>query len=352
MARSYSQLLPEIYSFQNLHEAYLKARKGKRMHAEVLAFSRTLESNLIEIQNELMWGSYRQGKYYFFEIREPKTRLVAALPFRDRVVQHAINTIIEPLWERRFISDSYACRPMKGTHAGADRVQSFVLRTLRKYGHVYCLKADIRKYFPSIDHGVLKKLIRKRIACSGTLSLLDGIIDSAADDGDLSPRGIPIGNLTSQLFANIYLHELDLFVKHALREPLYVRYMDDFVVIHHDKSHLHAIRRDVEWFLGEVLRLQTNSKTQVFPVAKRYGRSVDFLGYRIWPYHRKLRRDSVKRMHRRLRELERLYRDGKIDLRGVDARVQSWLGHAKHANTYGLKKKLLGEVGLRRVTRD
>ena len=343
MAKTYNRIFPEVYDFEALCSAHQRARRGKRYRGEVLRFSRNLEPELIQLQNELTWGSYRTGPYRYFYVHEPKTRMVASLPYRDRVVQHSLVAAIEPIWEARFLHDSYACRPGKGMHAGADRAQDFMRRIQRNHGKVYALKADISKYFPSIDHGVLKALVRRRIACPGTLWLLDEIIDSSADPDDPAPAGIPIGNLTSQLLANVYLHELDKFVKRELREPYYLRYMDDFVVMGPDKDHLHRIRQDIEAFLWERLRLTTNDKTQVFPVAHRQGRGLDFLGFRMWPTHRRLRKQSIRRMRRKMRAYARRYAAGRVDLDQVGASVQSWVGHASHADTHQLRAQVLGE---------
>jgi retron-type reverse transcriptase len=346
MAKTYNNLYPEIYSFENLHAAYLRARRGKRDRIEVQRFELDLEGNLIQLQNELIWGEYKTGNYRRFVVTEPKERIVAALPFRDRVVQHAIVGAIEPLWERRFISDSYACRPGKGTHKGADRAQAMLRKVKREHGngHVFVLKADIAKYFHSIDHGVMKALLRRRIRCQRTLCLIDGIIDSSATPGDPHPVGLPIGNLTSQLFANVYLHDLDEFVKHGLREKLYMRYMDDFCVVHHDKDHLHRVRVLIEQFLWQRLRLKTNAKTQVFPVGVRHGRAMDFLGYRIWTTHRRIRKSSISRIKRTLRRLQKQYAAGKVLLEKVRQSVVSWVAHASHAETYGLRKRLLSSI--------
>jgi hypothetical protein len=275
-------------------------------------------------------------------VYEPKERIVAALPFRDRVLHQAIVAVIEPIWECRFIDDSYACRPGRGTHRGADRVQAMLRRAQREHGKVYVLKADIAKYFYSIDHCVLKKLVRRRIRCRRTLALIDSIIDSNAEPGDLCPVGLPIGNLTSQLFANVYLHELDEFVKHALRERYYVRYMDDFCIISHDKAHLHRVRVLIEQFLWDRLRLKTNAKTQIFPIGTKFGRALDFLGYRIWPTHRRLRKSSISRITRTLRKLRRQYADGKVGMDRIRASIMSWIAHAAHADAFGLRRKLLG----------
>lgn len=339
MAKTYSNLFPEIYSFENLHAAYLRARRGKRTRAEVQRFELDLEGNLIQLQNELIWGTYKTGKYRQFIVLEPKERIVAALPFRDRVVQHSLVYAINQIWERRFISDSYACRVGRGTHKGADRAQAMLREVKRDHGKVYVLKADISKFFHSIDHAVLKVLIRHRVACKKTLELIDNIIDSTVK---MDVRvGIPIGNLTSQLFANIYLHELDEFVKHGLRERHYMRYMDDFCIVHHDKAHLGRVRDLVERFLMDKLRLKTNAKTQVFPVCGFHGRALDFLGYRIWTTHRKLRKSSIQRITRTMKKLQKRYADGRVTLGRIRQSLISWLGHAQHAETRGLQDSLL-----------
>lgn len=348
MAKTYSNIYPEIYSFEALHAAYIRARRGKRDRREVQQFELDLEGNLIQLQNELIWGMYKTGRYRTFEVYEPKQRTVAALPFRDRVVQHALVAAIEPIWERRFIHDSFACRPGKGTHRGADRAQQMLRKVKREHGHVYVLKADIAKYFYSIDHGILKRLLRRRIRCKRTLALLDSIIDSTAVPGDPNPVGLPIGNLTSQLFANLYLHELDEFVKHGLREKYYVRYMDDFMIASHDKEHLHRLRAKIEAFLWDTLRLKTNAKTQVFPVGERRGRALDFLGYRIWTTHRRIRKSSISRMSRTLKYLRKRYAAGKVELSKIRESVVSWIAHASHAETFGLRNKLLASVSFSR----
>ncbi|WP_201766976.1 reverse transcriptase/maturase family protein [Chrysiogenes arsenatis] len=337
-----STLFTTIVDFESLHSAYLRARRGKRDRCEVMEFERDLEGNLIALQNELMWDMYRVGRYRNFIVYEPKQRMISALPFRDRVVQHALVAAIEPFWQRRFIFDSYACRPEKGTHRGADRAQRFLRIVQRNHGAVYVLKADIARYFPSVDHGVLKCLLRKRVSCEKTLELLDGIIDAPVEgEGVVVLCGIPIGNLTSQLFANIYLHELDLYVKHTLRERYYVRYMDDFCIVHWDKSHLHELRRVIEGFLWDVLRLRTNAKTQVFPVGAHRGRALDFLGYKIFTTHRRLRNDSIARIKRTLRKLKIQYEAGEVCIERVRQSVQSWLAHSSHADARGLQRYIL-----------
>ena len=188
-----------------------------------------------------------------FTIYEPKQRQIAALPFRDRVVHHALCRVIEPIWEARFIHDSYACRIGKGTHAGADRLTQF-LREARREGEVYVLKMDVRAYFPGVQHGILLQLLARRIRCSETMRLIEEIISSWPVSG--TGVGLPIGNLTSQLCANIYLHELDQFAKQDLKAKRYLRYMDDAVIVHNDKKWLRAAHKSIAEFLDEQLCLQ------------------------------------------------------------------------------------------------
>lgn len=334
--RTYDNLYPQIYDFGNLYEAYLKARRGHRYDPDVLVFSSNRESELIQLQNELIWKTYQTGQYRRFYVHDPKTRLVAALPFRDRVLHHALCNVIEPLFERKYIYDSYACRIGKGTHAGADRVTEFLKKAARKWPKPYCLKADISKYFPSVRHSTLLGIIKRTIACEDTLWLIQEILSSWADTAEPDPRGLPIGNLTSQLFANVYLDQLDHFIKEELQVPYYVRYMDDFVIISGDKKELWRLKQEIEDFLDARLSLKLNDKTGIFPVSH----GVDFLGYRIWKDHRLLRKRSTKRIKRALKHFQKLYSQGKIDFEKINTTVQSWLGHAKHANSFNFRKKL------------
>ena len=348
MAITYNNLFSQIYDFETLHHAYMKARRGKRTRSEVLKFELNLEENLIQLQNELIWGMYKTGQYRIFKVYEPKERDVAALPFRDRVVQHAVLLVIEPIWEKRFIHHSYACRVGKGVHIGADQAQKMMRAVLRTHGKLYAFKADISKFFYSIDHEIMKSLIRKKISCRPTLKLLDEIIDSSGGG-----VGLPIGNLTSQLFANTYLHELDEYAKHRLKEKYYIRYMDDFCFFHHDKDHLRHLRIDVERFLHEKLKLKTNAKTQIFPVSATNGRALDFLGYQMWPTHRRVRKSSISRIHRKIRFMKKQYGKGRISADRIRASITSWLAHVSHAQSYGLRKSILAKaVFYRKIDRN
>jgi len=345
MPKTHRHLFEQIVAFDNLHQAYIKARQNKRYRSEVLSFSANLEEELLLLRRELIDRTYCTGRYRRFTVREPKTRLVAASPFRDRVVHHALCNIIGPIFEATFIHDSYACRVGKGTHAGADRVTEFLRHAHRQCGEVWVLKGDVAGYFPSVDHGILLRMIERKVRCPGTLWLVEEILDSWHTEGRPG-SGIPIGNLTSQLWANLYLNELDQFVKHELKRRWYVRYMDDWVVLANNKGELQQVRADIADFLGDHLVLQLNSKTSVFPAAQ----GIDFLGYRIWATHRLLRKSSVKRMRCRLGKFERDYGSGAVELDHITASIMSWLGHASHADCYSLKKRLFQDFKLRRAS--
>lgn len=336
MAKTYKNLYSQICEFDNIYAAYLKARRNKRYKAEVLKFSARLEENIIDIQNHLVWKSYQVGHYKYFTVYEPKERLIAALPFRDRVVHHALCNIIEPIFERSMIHDSYACRIGQGVLAGVNRTTYFLRAARAAWGRVYCLKGDIKKFFPSIDHDALKHITRKKITCPNTLDLIESIIDSSG-----SGTGLPIGNLTSQLWANAYLNELDHYVKEALGIKYYIRYMDDFVILHHDKKYLHSILDEISGFLENTLKLALNGKTQVFPAGPQ---GIDFLGYRIWPDYRLLRKANILRNKRKFRKYQRLYVSGEIDIKEISAGIASWIAHCKHADTWRLRNKVLSSM--------
>jgi len=334
--KTYKNLYPKIYDFDNLHLAYLKARRCKRYRHDVLRFSANLEDNLIDIQNHLIWKTYRTGRYRFFTVYEPKERLIASLSFRDRVVHHALHNIIEPIFERSMIYDSYACRKEMGVLSGVQRTTRFLRDSTRRWGRVYCLKGDVKKYFPSVHHETLKQIIRKRIACPDTLEMIDRIIDSTGEE-----VGMPIGNLTSQLFANVYLSELDHFVKEECGVKYYIRYMDDFVILYDDKRVLKNLLEDVEYYLRVALRLRLNDKTQIFPVGPR---PIDFLGYRIFPEYRLLRKGNLRRTKRKLKKFARLYALGQISLLDVQPSIVSWIGHAQHADSWRVRNKILNNL--------
>lgn len=345
----------KIYDFENLYQAYLKARKCKRYRQDVLEFSANLEENLIQIQNELIYKTYKVGRYREFFVYEPKKRLIMALPFKDRVVQWAIYRQLNPIFDKQFIYDSYACRAGKGTHKAADRLQYWLRQVSRKPGKYYYLKLDITKYFYRINHQILMGIIQSKIDDPDLIWLLNTIINSEdtkfglpldVDPGEctaedrLADVGMPIGNLTSQMFANLYLNELDQYAKHQLRLHYYIRYMDDIIILHHDKKYLHAVKDDIENFLNNNLALQLNGKTAIRPI----NCGIEFVGYRIWPTHRKLKKKTALKMKHRLKYLQKAYSRGEIGFDKLNASVQSYLGLLKHCNSYRLRNKLFDDL--------
>jgi retron-type reverse transcriptase len=351
--KTYNHLFAKICTFENLLIAAKKARKGKRLQENVGRFYANLEYELIALQQEFLQKTYRPGKYRTFTIYEPKKRMISAAPFRDRVAHHALCNIIEPLFEKKFIYDSYANRKGKGTHKAVARYQRFCRQ------NQFALKCDIQKYFPSIDHKILKTEIRRTIACSETLRLIDLIIDGSNEqeviaqyfpgDNLFTPferrRGLPIGNLTSQFFANVYLNPLDHFVKEVLGIPYYLRYVDDFVLLGQDKRRLWEIKLEIEKYLaGLRLRLHPN-KCQIHPTQ----RGLTFLGFRVFPEYRLLPRKNVIRARRRLRQLQARYGSGDIELTDVRRAVHGWNGHAGFADTFRLRQQIFAEHPFRRL---
>ncbi len=333
----------KIYDFENICIAHKKACKCKRYNDEVLEFGSKLEENIINIQNHLMWKSYECGEYRKFKVYEPKERLVMALPFKDRVVQHALNNIIEPIFDKSFIYHSYACRRGKGVHQASQQLTEWLYNMNLSHGeNIYFIKADISKYFINIDHEILKKIIRKKIKCEDTLHLIETIINHNGTEGEL--KGIPVGNLTSQLFANVYLNELDKFVKETLKIKYYMRYMDDFLIFSSNKEELREILALTTGFLQTNLKLTLNPKTGIFKAKN----GVDFVGYRHWYTHKKMRKANLKRIRNKIKKYNKMYSNGEIDFEKVNRSVQSWLGHIKHANTYNIRKKILASIVLKR----
>lgn len=345
--KTHTHLYESICSFDNLLAAAKQAQKGKRFQENVGRFNANLEHELVRLRRELIEKSYQPGEYREFLIYEPKKRMISAAPYRDRVVHHALCNVIAPLFERTFIHDSYANRAGKGTHAAILRYQEFCRK------NSFALKCDVKKYFPSIDHQALKAEVRRTIACPDTLWLIDRIIDSSnaqepmiayfPGDDLFTPyerrRGLPIGNLTSQFFANVYLNRFDHFVKEALRCKFYVRYVDDFAVLGNDKSRLWQVKHEMSLYL-EQLRLQLHErKCQIH----RTNRGVAFLGFRVFPDFRLLKRDNVVRTRRRLRRLQTRYASGELSWREVTRAVHGWLGHAGFGDTYRLRERLFEE---------
>ncbi len=339
--KTHKNLYPQVWAFENVLAAAKKAQRGKRREADVYAFNADLERNLLVLRAELRDRTWQPGVYRDFYVYEPKKRLVSAAPYRDRVVHHALCRVLEPLWERMFIFDSYACRVGKGTHKAADRYTEFSRKA------AYVLKCDIRRYFENVDHEVLLADLARYVRDDGVLWLARRILESnSARPGVVPGRGIPIGNLTSQFFANVYLNRFDHWVKEELKARFYIRYVDDFVLLADEKPLLHAALAAIEQKLAERGLAVHPAKQNVFPV----GEGCDFMGYRIWPSHRRLRPKTGYHGRRKLRRLARHYAAGDVALGRVRASVAAWIGHVKHADTRGLRRAVLGNLVFRRGT--
>lgn len=354
--KRFNHLFEQIIDYENLWHAYKNAAKGKRYRSEVLRFTKNLEENLIIIQNELIYKTYEIGRYREFYVYEPKKRLIMALPFKDRVVQWAVYRVLEPLMDRQYIHDSFGCRKGKGVQKAADRLQYWMRKLERSHKKPYYLKLDISKYFYRIDHDVLLSILSRKIKDDDLMWLLEKIIrsedtkfgiplgDHGFEEDRLEGIGMPIGNLTSQLFANLYLNELDQYAKHELRLRNYIRYMDDIIILHPDKQELRKVLEEIDLFLRFELKLQLNNKTAIRPI--RTG--IDFVGYRVWSTHRKLNQKTAKKMKARLKYLQKAFARGEVDVDDVRQSIHSYLGYMMHADCYRLKKKVLSEFVLKK----
>lgn len=339
--KRYGNLWPKIITFENLYQAHCKAQQGKRYRSSVLAFNHNLGSNLLQLQRDLASQTYQPGDYRTFLIQEPKIRMISAAPYRDRVVHHALCTWIAPILEKTLIHDTYANRVGFGSHRALKRFTQFCRSSQ------YILQCDIVKYFPSIDHQILKEQIRRKIKCSQTLWLIDLFIDNSnpqdpvlhhfAGDMLLTPlerrRGLPIGNLTSQMFANFYLSGFDHFVKEKLGFKKYLRYVDDFALCADDPDLLHSARLQIELYLA-MLRLK------IHPIKSQLAathRGANFVGYRVLPHHIRVRRQNLHQARKRLR---RQLRTGS-NLQALQTSIHSWFAHLSHANSYQLQQQIL-----------
>jgi len=316
-------IFESICDTNNLYIAYQKARKGKSMRYGVLMFEKNLDSNLLQLQKELTSGTYRTSEYDVFMVYDPKERQVYRLPFKDRIVHHAIMNILEPIWTSIFITHTYSCIKGRGIH----RVLKHLKRDLRDIGGTqYCLKLDIKKFYPSIDHDILKQVVRRKIKDSRLLSLLDGIIDSAP--------GIPIGNYLSQFFANLYLSYFDHWMKEDKQVRYYYRYADDIVILGPCKPYLHGLLVDINDYLFTKLNLRLKKNYQVFPVDVR---GIDFVGYVFLHTHILMRKSIKKNLCRKAARLNKK----NFPAKEYKQLICPWLGWAKHCNSKHLLKTVL-----------
>ena len=357
--------MDRIASFETLHQAYVNAKRNKRYRDEVLIFSSNLEHELLKLQQELRDGSYRVGPYREFYVLVPKKRLIMALKFRDRVVQWAIYMTFNPYLERKYIHDSYGCRVGKGTLAAADRLQYWMRLIARKPiehdKRWYYLKVDISKFFYRVDHEIIMSMFARMTDDAKFLALMDRIINGATPFGlplgasvsDCPPHsrlydvGMPIGNLTSQMVANMYLDALDQHCKHVLKIRYYIRYMDDIIILHNDLQTIHDYKQAIELFARERLRLSLNHKTMIKPVIH----GIEFVGWRIFATHRRLRKSAIKHMKRSLKRAMYLYSLRQVTLDYCLSALSSYFGILSHSDDYMMRRWIAAHIVLRREGR-
>jgi len=316
-------LFEEIISLDNLFLAWKEFKKGKSKKKDVQEFKKDFKSNLFLLHQELKSKTYKHSAYFSFYMSDPKLRHIHKAVVKDRVLHHAVFRILYPIFDRSFIYDSYSCRLGKGTHRAVNRLEEFARKVSRNNSrNCFVLKCDIKKYFDSISHKILIDLFKTKIFDANVIWLIEKIIKSYAT---LSGKGIPLGNITSQLFANIYLNELDKFAKHKLKIKYYIRYCDDFVILDNSKEYLESMVPIIEDFLKLRLDLRLHEKKIII---RKFSQGIDFLGYVSFPYNRILRNKTKKRMFRRLK------------VNKSTETLNSYLGVLKHCNSYKLILKL------------
>ena len=336
-------LYAELCFYENLLEAFRKAAKGKSSKWYVREFRKDTKGNLLQLQKELVSMTYQPRQMKIFVICDPKTRVISASHFRDRVVHHALCNIIEPIFDKTFIYDSYANRKGKGAHAALKRFDCFKRKvsgngklicnvTDNNMVYGYALKADIKHYFDSVNHEVLIGIIERKIKDQRVLWLIRKIIDNHRSD-----TGMPIGNLTSQFFANVYLNELDYFVKHKLRSKYYIRYVDDFVILDSSKEKLGYYKIIINEFLKTIKLELHPEKSKVYPLH----RGVNLLGFRIFYIYKLPYKRNIRHFEKRLGILQKSYTNGEITGDAVNRRIEGWLAYAAWANTYKLRCKII-----------
>ena len=333
-------LYQKIYSINNLIFAWKKARKGKTKKDYVIEFEKDLAYNLIALHYELKYQIYEPKPLQTFILRDPKIRKISKSDFRDRIVHHALCNILEPIFDKTFIYDNCASRKYKGTLFALKRFEKFRRKlTFNFTSECYCLKADIKHYFEEINHEILLEIIKKKIKCEETLWLLKRVIERERERReDLSLiKGMPLGNLTSQFFANIYLNELDYFVKHKLRVKYYIRYVDDFIILHNFKEQLEKWKCEINKFLKEKLKLELHKdKSKIINLSK----GIDFVGFRNFYYFKLLRKRNIRNIERKIN----LFNKREISYEKLFEIFQGWNAYANWGNSENIVNRLIKEI--------
>ncbi len=336
----YKDLFWLIISPQTLFHAWEVFKADKKNKLDVMDFELDLEKNIFDLYRDLKNGLYKHGPYKGFWIHDPKLRRIHKATVRDRVLHHAIFKVLNPIFEPTFITNSFSCRIGKGTHKGMKKVAEMIRAVSQNNTRrCYALKCDIRKFFDSVDHDILIGILDKRIKDKQVMDLMREIVDSftASKPNLFDRRGIPIGNLTSQIFANIYMNEFDQFIKHNLKVEYYARYTDDFIIVSTDKAYLENLIAPIQDFLRTKLCLELHPKKVHIT---KHVRGIDFLGYVILPQHIKLRTKTKRKIPKKIQEMVSRYKQGRITELTLYSSLQSYLGVLSHANAYKLGQEI------------
>ncbi len=321
-------------TFEKMYEAHLRARRHKVYKNEIISFELNLENNITNLVNSIKNKRYHLGTYYEFKVYEPKERVIKALPYVDRIVhQWYVEEFIKPFILPKFINTTYACIADRGTHKAVAQIEQYMREYKRNYGRFWILKCDIKKFFYNINPYILFNIMKKYIKDSALLDFTHLLIFN----NNPSSVGIPIGNYTSQFFANIYLNELDQYVKRVLKLKYYVRYMDDFIIILSNKNECKSVKEKIEVFLKKNLQLELNAKSRYYP--DKMG--VNFCGYRSFCTHRLLRNRSKVSIRNKVKKWNKQFHSGNFNFSIVLQSINSWLGHTSHCNSYTLQNKIL-----------
>lgn len=332
MPKTIKNVYNEAVSFEKLLKAHKKARRGKRQKREIILFELNLESELLRLEKELKCETYKHGKYKEFKIYEPKERIIKASTYSDRVMhQWYVENFMKPYFVPQFITTSYAGIENRGMHKASKDVQKAMKISKRNWKEYYIVKMDVTKYFQNIDKRILWNILKRKIKDRKLLWITRGILLSTKE-----MKGLPLGNYTSQMFANIYLNELDQYAKHKLKCKYYFRYMDDIVILCENKEKAQIILNKIIKFLKENLYLTLNSKTKIFKDMQ----GVNFCGYKINEKRLKIRNISKYRMKRKLKRYTKELKEGKITLPEIQRSIAGWLGYVKHADSYALRKSM------------
>ncbi len=334
-------------SLHQLFQSWDQFKRKKRKREDVQYFERHLEDNIFQLQHDLATLQYKHASYHQFYVTDPKQRHISKASVRDRLVHQLVYSILTEELDRKFIFHSLSCRLRKGTHVGVTQLQKMIQK-ISTNGKLPCfaLKMDIRRFFDTVNHKILKVLLRKNIQDNQALKIIDMIIDSfKIKETPEGAVGIPLGNVTSQFFANLYLHELDDFVKQNLREKYYLRYCDDFIILSNDEMHLRYLILTIQEFLQTQLQLELHPKKLMI---RKLTQGIDFVGSILFEKYVITRTRTKKRMKHRLKEAYENYLIGKIDATSMDQKLQSYLGILSHANQYTLSTALKNAYWVRK----